>query len=411
MAEPLTLRPLTLFLHALLALVLVGPTGCDRGQAPAPDPAEEIQPESADLGSPSGPLGRLVIIGGALKDENAAVYQAILDGRSGGGPVCVLPTASGVPEESMQEYVDVFDAFGGRGTARGVLLTLDDPAQADETSFAEVLRACSGFFFTGGSQSRIMDVFLPSGEATLASQAVVERFRQGAVISGSSAGAAIMSNPMIGGGSSAGALAQGIQTLDEGDGVWLTEGLGFLRDGLVDQHFLARGRWARLMVAVLGTPSDPLGFGIDENTALVVENGWAHVVGESGVVFLDARDASREAGGNGGYGLRLFLLGSDDGVALETGEVFPADGKDPIPAESALFASPDRDLFDGRALLEVLFEMATTSDDRLTFHQSGHFLEFRKEPGFRALGWDGMGIQGTPLGLFLGPFVLSAWKE
>ena len=60
---------------------------------------------------------------------------------------------------------------------------------------------CSGFYFTGGSQSRIIDVFLhlvtqPS-YATL-----MKRWREGAVVAGSSAGAAMMSQTMISGGSS-----------------------------------------------------------------------------------------------------------------------------------------------------------------------------------------------------------------
>ena len=411
MAGSGTLRPTSLFLFVLFALALGGPLGCEGGETPGEETDEPGFVFPAEEGEPVGSQGRLVIIGGALADENSGVYDAILEGRSGDGPICVLPTASGDPLESMEEYVETFNAYGGPEASKGIFLTLDSPNQANDPEIVEALEGCSGFFFTGGDQSRITDFFVPGGESSGAFEAVWERFEAGAVVSGSSAGAAIMSDPMIGGGSSEGALEEGIRVEGDGDGVRLTPGLGFLERALVDQHFLARGRWARLMVAVLRSPSDSFGFGIDENTALVVENSWARVVGASGVVFLDARDATLEAEGNGGYGVRLFLLGAGDAVDLERGEILIADTKQPFPQDGDPFASPETDLFSRWSLLEVLFELARAPDERLTFRQGGHFVEFRKGPAFTAAGWDEMGVQDTPMGLSLGPFVLSVWRE
>jgi cyanophycinase len=376
----------------------------DRGPPPSSGEAEVTEVRK-------GEVGRLVIIGGGLRSENTPVYQAILDSRWGDGPLCVLPTASGTPTSAMEGYVQDFDSLGGPGTALGILLTVENRAQAQDEEMAGRLRECSGFFFTGGVQSRILEVFLQNGEATPAYHALWERFRAGAVISGSSAGAAIISDPMIGGGNSGDALGQGIQGREEAAGVWVTPGLGFLKEGIVDQHFLARGRWARLLVAVLASEEDRLGFGIDENTALVVAGDSAWVVGESGVVFLDARSASREDGGTGGYGVRMYLLGAGDRLDLRSGNVESEESKTPLPRVDEPFAHPTADLFAPWSLLTNLFELATAPEDRLTFHQDGHFLEFRKEPGFRAMSWDGLGIQGTPRGLFLGPFVLSVWGE
>ncbi|MGW8267479.1 MAG: cyanophycinase [Longimicrobiales bacterium] len=376
------------------------------GGGPPPSSGEEETPVGR-----RGEVGRLVVIGGALRSENTPVYQAILDSRWGDGPLCVLPTASGTPASAMDGYVQAFDSLGGPGTARGIPLTVDNRALALEEEIADRLRECSGFFFTGGVQSRILEVFLPDGEPTPAYHALWERFRAGAVISGSSAGAAIISDPMIGGGSSGNALRQGVQGMEDGGGVRVVPGLGFMGEGIVDQHFLARGRWARLLVAVLATDEDRLGFGIDENTALVVAGDSAWVLGESAVVFLDARSAVREDGGNGGYGVRMYLLGAGDGVDLRAGAVSWERSKTSIPPGARPVSEPPEDLFAPWSLLTLLFDLATASDDRLTFHQDGHFLELRKEPGFRAMGWDGVGIQGTPRGLFLGPFVLSAWRE
>jgi cyanophycinase len=388
---------------SLLLIFLISFSGCgaDGPESPGSEEVLELR---------KGEDGRLVIIGGALQSGNTSVYQAVLDGRWGAGPLCVLPTASGTPTSSMDGYVAAFNALGGTGTAQGILLTVDNGYKAGSEEMAARLKRCSGFFFTGGSQSRIMEVFLPDGEPTPAFAALWERFKAGAVVSGSSAGAAIMTDPMIAGGSSPGALAEGIRTA-AGGGVWLREGMGFLKDGVVDQHFLARGRWARLLVGVLGSDTDSLGFGIDENTALVVEGDSAWVAGESGVVFLDARVAFRKPGEFGGSGVRFHLLGRGDVVDLLTGAVRREPTKTLLPQAGAPFGSPNADLFAPWTLLHVLSELGSAPDSRLTFRQEGHFLEFRKEPSFEARAWDGLGPQGTPLGLSLGPFVLSVWRE
>jgi cyanophycinase len=385
--------------------LLLACLGCGEGGPPQGETADEALAEGSGA-------GRLVIVGGALQTENTPVYQAVLDGVDGDGPICVFPTASGDPQESMDDYVSKFNALGGAGAAEGIFLAVENGQMADDPTLAVRVRACGGFFFTGGSQSRIMDVFKPQGGTTLAFDALWERFQAGAVVSGSSAGAAIMTNPMIAGGGSLDALEFGLRAGSDGEGVWLREGMGFMDSGPVDQHFLARGRWARLMVAVLAPETDSFGFGIDENTALVVEGDSVVVIGESGVVFMDARDAGPGAQGNGGYGIRLFLLGRGDVVDLASGQVTPEPSKLPLTTEDgALFQNSDVDLFSRRTLLHVLTELATVTDSQVTFSQDGHVVELLKEPGFRALSWEGMGIEDTPSGLFVGPFVLKVWRK
>jgi cyanophycinase len=386
----------TILLFAVLA--------CEPVTTPDQAPGEDTQEE---VGTP----GRQVIVGGALQTDNTEVYEAILAGRSGDGPLCVIPTASADPEGSMNSYVSAFDALAGEGTAQGIPISVENGEMANDPELAQQMRLCSGFFFTGGSQSRIMNVFEPGGTPTLISQALWERYEAGAVVSGSSAGAAIMTDPMIAGGGSVGALESGVSSGEDGEGVRLTPGFGFLDVGLVDQHFLARGRWGRLAVAVLASPEDPLGFGIDENTALVVEGDLARVVGASGVVFMDGRSAASEEGGNGGYGIRLFLLGKGDSVNLVSGEVTPDPTKTELPGEGLFDAAVGAEPFARWVLLHILHELATTTDERLTLRQGEHFMELRKGPGFRASSWDGMGVEGTPSGLSMGPFVLSLWRE
>ena len=91
-------------------------------------------------------------------------------------------------------------------------------------------------------------------------------------MSGSSAGAAIMSDPMITSGSSVEALVYPPAPQPHDTRLSVGRGLGFFPLGLVDQHFLQRGRLGRLVAAMMAT-GWPHGFGIDENTAMVIADG------------------------------------------------------------------------------------------------------------------------------------------
>lgn len=349
--------------------------------------------------------GRLVIVGGALELENAAVWNAVLDGRDGLGPVCVIPTASGVPERSMQSAVESLDRHGGGGTGMGILIREGEVEVADDPGIAGTLLTCSGFWFTGGSQSRITETFMPDGVATAAYQAVRERFLEGAVLAGTSAGAAMMSDPMIAGGSSEGAFVAGIRGEDGedgadgedgGDGVRIDDGLGFFQAGVLDQHFLARGRIGRLLVAVRDHPDIPAGFGIDENTAMVVDGGVADVVGASGVVVVDGRD--------GGDPLRVTLAGAGDRIDLSSLDVTFAPGKEPVATAEGTVV-PTSGIFDDWVFLNTLAALSSAPGSAASFEAAGGRVTFREAEGFRAAAdAEGEGIAEAPPGFSAGPF-------
>ena len=363
--------------------------------------------------APASP-GRLVIVGGALARDNAEVYGAIVGGRSGDGPFCVVPTAGADPAASMASAVETIAGYAGEGKVVGIALSLDDPSKADDPAMAAEIGRCSGFFFTGGVQSRVLDVFLPQGRQTEAYRALMRRWREGAVVSGSSAGAAMMSGVMISGGSSAGALARGTSGSapaqageEEGqEGLTIERGMGFYPNALLDQHFLARGRIGRLLVAVLATDSVPVGFGIDENTALVVEGDGARVLGASGMVIVDGRQARRSSSTRGS-GLRLALAGTGDSVDLRTLEVRPGAGKAPLPPTGGALAPPE-DPFARFAFLQLLRDMAASPADEATFRLGTATLTIREAPGFAAsMRATSGGVQGVPAGFSAGPFLVD----
>jgi cyanophycinase len=323
----------------------------------------------------------------------------------------VFPTASAEPEGSMGSAIRAFDAVGGAGTAVGIFLTVDNPEDAQLPETVSQIEGCSGFYFVGGSQFRIVQVFRPESGESPAFQALLSRHGEGAVVSGSSAGAAIMTDPMIGGGNSLGALSAGVRAEGGDEGVILRKGLGLWDGAFVDQHFLARGRWARLLVAVLATEGFDFGLGIDENTALVVDGNSARVAGASGVVFFDTRGVVREEGGSGWSGIHLRLLGSGDRVLLPEGTVQVAADKMAVLADSEVREELNGDLFDRWALLGFLSMAAKSPQDTYTFQQDGYTFEFEKAPGFQGLSWDGEGVEGAPSGFSVGPFQLRISTE
>jgi len=331
--------------------------------------------------------GRVVAVGGGLQAENAAVYQAVLAARMGDGPICVLPTASANPEGSAQSTIDAFERYAPAGVAIGIPISEEAPEAAMDESIAAQLSTCSGYWFVGGQQSRIARVFDPDGMSSPALRAIKARLVEGAVVSGSSAGAAILSDPMINGGSSAAALETGVGP-ESGAGVIVTGGGGFSEGVLLDQHFLARGRFARLVVALLDASTPEIGVGIDENTAFVIDSGLGTVIGASQSILVDVRGAAVVRNAEGGIqsaeGVRIELLAPGDQVDLATIAVMRSASSTITTPGSAPVVAPD-DPFDGRAMQGFLVAFGAAAQESASVqNESGLVLTLQKASGFAA---------------------------
>jgi len=306
------LRPLT------LALLLAG-----GGATPLPAQSEAA-PE---------PAGHLLIVGGGTQPDELVAHFVALAGGPGRARIAVFPMASAAPAEAGREKVEQLRQFGAEA------FSLDlSRAQAESDSAARRLEGVTGVWFPGGDQARLAPVL--AGTAVL--EAIHRLYRGGAVIAGTSAGAAVMSDSMITGEQ----WRSGADTLGYyGDEfprvarrtIRLAPGFGLLPGGIVDQHFLRRERHNRLLAATLEHPG-LLGVGIDESTALQVEpDGTWRVVGESAVLVLDAREATitpENARVLGARGVRMHLL--------PAGSVFdPESGEARLPDE-LLFPLPRR---------------------------------------------------------------------
>ncbi|MFK8043244.1 cyanophycinase, partial [Congregibacter sp.] len=268
-------------------------------------------------------LGSLALIGGRFEADNTALFKALHERCEGRIAICSM--ASGYPEEVGSETVEEFRAQGFYAELIPIFYETREQSAFD-TRLIERLQAFGSVFFTGGDQSRIVGTLVQDGTETPALAAIRDLYVEGGLIAGSSAGAAIMSGPMILGGTSLNAISRGIDTresaADDFDAFRLGKGLGFFDWGMVDQHFLQRGRVGRLIKAA-ELSGESLAFGIDENSALIVQGTRGEVVGETGILFIDLRKASFKDQDFAVRNARVSFLDDGDAIDLQRGKAIP----------------------------------------------------------------------------------------
>ena len=294
----------------------------------------------ADTRPPAaGPhAGSLAVIGGRLEDGNAAVYGEMH--RLAGGRILIFPTASSEPKAVGQETLQVFRAHGF--DAEVVPLTNANAARmAHDPDLVARIGAYGSVYFTGGDQAKIVGSLAPGGVETPVLAAIRASQAAGGLLAGSSAGAAMMSQPMILGGTSIESVVHGVTDDPKRPGLLLGRGLGFFPFGMVDQHFIKRGRLGRLVVAMVQS-GIRRGFGIDENTALLIEDGTARVCGEYGVMLVDLRPATADMEGRSYRDFRLSYLDDGDGIDLAGFRIRPGMAKRHVRKREVAYRAPTR---------------------------------------------------------------------
>ena len=239
--------------------------------------------------------GIAVPIGGALKYDNDEVWSRLVQLAGGkGARYVVFATASGSPDKTAALIVEALTKHGAIAEHIPVSAKLATPdfrvAVADPALIAKV-QASTGIFFSGGAQERITEaLMLADGKPTPMLQAIWEVFNRGGVVSGTSAGAAIMSTIMIRDAQDVlGVLKNGAR-----NGREIDRGLGFVGPNIfVDQHFLKRGRFGRMLPVMLQT-GYKLGLGVDENTAAIVRGDEVEVIGFKGALIADLTNATSD---------------------------------------------------------------------------------------------------------------------
>lgn len=223
--------------------------------------------------------GNLIIIGGAEdKEKECEILKEVVK-RSGrkNGDFIVLTAATEEPDEVGALYRKTFSRLNLRDIK---IIDIKNRADANREDYNRQIQESRCIFFTGGDQLKITSLI--GGTAIYTS--LKTAYDAGTLIVGTSAGASCLSSTMI---------VSGID--DESPRkctIKMAPGLDILRGILIDQHFAQRGRIGRLLNAVAQNP-EILGIGIDENTAVSIEESTEFkVLGSGAVTVVDGSGIS-----------------------------------------------------------------------------------------------------------------------
>ena len=221
--------------------------------------------------------GWIVPIGGAEDKENdKRVLRRFFELCGGkGADIAVIPTAS-----KLNDTGDRYEKlFGDMGAGNVSVLDFDTRRDAHERNRVAAIEQASGIFITGGNQLRLSTIL----GGTPIAQAIRACNAHGIPVGGTSAGAGILSEHMIAGGSSD-------SSTPHANSVRLAPGLGLTNRVVIDQHFRQRDRLGRLLAALAYNPF-AIGLGVDEDTAaLIGPDNVIEVEGSGAVTVVDADD-------------------------------------------------------------------------------------------------------------------------
>jgi len=237
------------------------------------------------------PKGTLIPIGGAedkgtdleegvikrdrLNFFELGILKSVLNQIGKENPqIILITTASQIPDEVSENYLDAFKKLNCHSVKH---LRIRNRDEVDKTEHLEALAACDGIMISGGNQMRLTTIYGGSEFLTI----LKERYyhEENFVIAGTSAGAMAMSTTMIAEGRA--------QTAHQKGAVKLAVGWGFVRNLIIDSHFIQRGRFTRLAQAV-GTNPGSIGIGLGEDTGVIIREGQdIEIIGSGSVTLID----------------------------------------------------------------------------------------------------------------------------
>ena len=204
--------------------------------------------------------------------DEGILYHVVKEAGGIDANIVVIPTASSIPLEVGENYLTAFSTLGCKNVQ-----VLDIRSKEDsETEHAiQLIKNANCVMFSGGDQSKITDKI---GNTTIHT-ILADRYKNedGFVIAGTSAGAMVMANEMIAGGSAAESFIKGA--------VNMYKGLALIPELIIDTHFIRRGRFGRQSEAIAKFP-ELIGIGLAEDTGMIIKNGNDCTVIGSGMVIV-----------------------------------------------------------------------------------------------------------------------------
>lgn len=217
--------------------------------------------------------GTLTLIGGAEdRGSNSGVLRKLVD-RTQTRYIAIVPTASMYGYELGDEYKDSFRRLG---VEKIEILDIKERRDTESERYLDIIKEADMVFFTGGDQVKLAHVFLHTEMLKVLKD---RHMLDGLHLAGTSAGAMIMSDPII----------------YEGDGkdfqkgaVFYEPGFGIAQDITVDTHFMERGRIPRIC-AMMASGASKRGIGVGEDTAAhISSDSKLEVFGAGNVVMFNA---------------------------------------------------------------------------------------------------------------------------
>lgn len=255
------------------------------------------------------PKHKLVIIGGAEDKKGSKIILRDVCNliNKEKDEILVATVASEVQDLVSGDYRKVFREIGVKNIK---FLNIESRIESYQKENLDKVKSSKLIFFTGGDQLRITSLI---GGTPLQVELMKSKDK---IIVGTSAGASVMSGTMIVGGDD--------QKAPKSKGVSMSPGLGLIKDVIIDQHFSQRGRIGRLISAISGNPTT-LGIGIDENTAIIVdEKRKIKAIGDGAVYIIDGSNITysniwekEESRTFSIFNIRLHVLNSGDSFDLE----------------------------------------------------------------------------------------------
>lgn len=216
--------------------------------------------------------GKLIIIGGAEdKEGNKEILKIVRDSIDKNTDELVIATiATTNPKEAGDKYNELFSNLGVKNIS---ILDVQSREEAHREEKISLVKNAKLIFFTGGDQLRITSIV----GGTPLHKELKDAYSKGCIFAGTSAGASVMSSTMVVNGDD--------EESPKKCTLKMAPGLGLIDRVIIDQHFAQRGRIGRLLGGVAENP-DVLGIGIDEDTAIIVDNDGKFTIMGSGAVYV-----------------------------------------------------------------------------------------------------------------------------
>jgi len=258
--------------------------------------------------------GKLFVIGGAQTKEITKKFVELAGGEN--ARIVVIPNASSNKVRSGESQKNEFIELSAK--AEYIIFSKEN---ADDPSNLEKLNWANAVYFTGGDQSLLTRDLL----GTKLLEKIFELHNKGGLVGGSSAGAAVMSEIMITGNELINKdTVQSFITIQKGN-IETARGFGFVKNAIIDQHFIKRKRHNRLISLMCEHP-DLIGIAIDEATAIILyPDDTFEVFGENQVMVFDPTESENvRLDKNGNFGItniKIHLLIHGDKFDLKTKRV------------------------------------------------------------------------------------------